>query len=44
VAYIANFRESTITILQASWPFDFVRDPDGRIVKIGKPRLPKGHD
>jgi DNA-binding beta-propeller fold protein YncE len=57
-AYVANFRESTISIIDVEPPlFDLARyrpgpgewlhdenDP-GRsyIVKIGKPRLPKGH-
>jgi DNA-binding beta-propeller fold protein YncE len=57
-AFIANFRESTISIIQAIPPFDHevVELPDPRCreavgdcstlsarVKIGKPRLPKGH-
>lgn len=44
-AFIANFRESTISIINIDPPFfDHLRDPEGRVVKIGKPRLPKGHD
>jgi hypothetical protein len=44
-AFIANFRESTISVIQVEPPFfDHLRDPEGRVVKIGKPRLPKGHD
>ncbi len=42
--YIANFRESTISILSTQWPFDYFKAPDGRMIKIGEPRLPKGHD
>lgn len=44
-AYIANFRESTITVLDLSGkaPFDHLR-VNGRIIKIGKPRLPKGQN
>jgi DNA-binding beta-propeller fold protein YncE len=45
LAYIANFRESTISVIRVEPPiFDHLRDPEGRVVKIGKPRLPKGHD
>jgi hypothetical protein len=44
-AFIANFRESTISVIQVEPPFfDHLRDPAGRVVKIGKPRSPKGHD
>lgn len=52
-AYISNFRESTITILEAVPPFNHLsipvpdpRNPDKIVnakIKIGKPRLPKGH-
>ena len=44
LVYIANFRESTVSVFHAEWPFDYVRDSTGREVKIGVPRLPKGHD
>jgi DNA-binding beta-propeller fold protein YncE len=45
LAYIANFRESTISIIQAVPPFDFVRTADGDTkLMIGKPRLPDEHD
>lgn len=45
LAFIANFRESTISIIRVEPPFfDHLRDAEGRVVKIGKPRLPKGHD
>jgi DNA-binding beta-propeller fold protein YncE len=44
-AYVANFRESTISIIKIEPPFfDLLRDAQGRVVKIGKPRFPKGHD
>jgi len=44
LAYVANFRESTISIIRIEPPFfDHLRDAEGRVVKIGKPRLPKGH-
>lgn len=44
-AYIANFRESTISIIKIEPPFfDHLRDSAGRVVKIGKPKLPKGHN
>jgi DNA-binding beta-propeller fold protein YncE len=54
-AYIANFRDSTITLLETTWPFEHVSvrilDPNGETkenyiepnVRIGKPELPKGH-
>jgi DNA-binding beta-propeller fold protein YncE len=43
-AYIANFSESTITIIEATPPFNHVR-VDGQNVQImiGKPRLPEDH-
>jgi hypothetical protein len=44
LAYIANFRESTVTVIQAVPPFQHLRDEMNRIVKFGKPHLPKGHD
>jgi DNA-binding beta-propeller fold protein YncE len=44
LAYVANFRESTLSIIHATEPFDHLRDAKGRVVKIGVPRLPKGHD
>ncbi|MCP4606697.1 MAG: hypothetical protein GY847_40350 [Proteobacteria bacterium] len=48
-AYIANFTESTITVLNAEWPFDHVSVPvpgsDSRAkIKIGKPRMPESHN
>ena len=44
-AYIANFRESTITIIEATPPFNHVR-VEGEDVQlmIGKPRLPDDHN
>jgi hypothetical protein len=52
-AYIANFRESTITIIKAERPFDYpdvlFSDPKApgqtirATIQIGKPKLPKGH-
>jgi hypothetical protein len=42
--YVANFRESTISVIEAVPPFDHLRDAAGRIVKLGVPRMPKGHD
>ena len=44
LAYIANFRESTVTAIQAVPPFSHLRDEMNRIVKFGKPHLPKGQD
>lgn len=44
LVYVANFRESTISIFQAVPPFDHLRDSENRIVMFGEPRLPKGHD
>lgn len=44
LAFIANFRESNITVLQAAPPFSQLKDLDGRVVQIGVPRLPEGHD
>lgn len=44
-AYIANFRESTISVIEAVPPFDFVRTADGDTkLMIGEPRLPDDHD
>jgi DNA-binding beta-propeller fold protein YncE len=53
-AYIANFRESTITILQAKPPFDYIhfdlQDPNNpeesvrANMQIGKPTLPESHN
>jgi DNA-binding beta-propeller fold protein YncE len=53
-AYIANFRESTITILQAKPPFDYIhfdlQDPNNpeeyvrANMQIGKPNLPESHN
>ncbi len=53
-AYIANFRESTITILQAKPPFDYIHfdlqdpnDPEQSVranMQIGKPNLPESHN
>ncbi len=45
LAYIANFRESTISVIEAVPPFEHARvaDSDAKLV-IGKPRLPEGHD
>jgi hypothetical protein len=32
-------------VIQIEPPFfDHLRDAEGRVVKIGKPSLPKGHD
>jgi DNA-binding beta-propeller fold protein YncE len=52
-AYIANFRESTITIIETVWPYNqvgaLVTDPEDpqrqqtATLKIGIPRLPKDH-
>ncbi len=45
-AYIANFRESTITVINTTWPYEhvgFIYDNVKANIKIGKPRLPKGH-
>lgn len=52
-AYVVNFRESTISLIDATPPFDHVgflvtdpQDSEKTIkasVKIGKPRLPEGH-
>jgi len=42
--YIANFRESNISVLQAVPPFAQLKDVEGRVVRIGVPRLPEGHD
>lgn len=44
IAYVANFHESTLTVIQAAPPFDHLRDADGRVIKIGRPRLPESHD
>jgi hypothetical protein len=45
LAYVANFSESTISIIEVRPPyFNLLRDDADRIVKIGKPRLPEGHD
>lgn len=43
LAYVANFRESTLSVIHATEPFDHLRDAKGRVVKIGVPHLPKGH-
>ena len=44
-AYIANFRESTISIIEATPPFSHVR-VEGKDMElmIGKPRLPEDHN
>jgi len=44
LVYIANFRESNITVLQAVPPFSQLKDASGRVIRIGTPRLPKEHD
>ena len=44
LAYIANFRESTISVLHTESPFDHLRDAEGRIVRLGTRRLPEGHN
>jgi hypothetical protein len=44
LAYIANFRESNITVLQAVPPFSQLKDASGRVVVIGAPRLTQSHD
>jgi DNA-binding beta-propeller fold protein YncE len=45
LAYIANFRESTISVIQAIPPFDHVRvGEDQAKLMIGTPRLPEGHN
>lgn len=45
LAYIANFRESTISVIQATPPFDHVRVADTETkLMIGIPRLPEGKD
>ena len=41
--YIADFRESNISVLQAVPPFAQLKDADGRVVRIGVPRLPQSH-
>ncbi len=44
-AYIANFMESTITVIHATPPFDHVRIGDNNAkLMIGIPRLPEGHN
>mgnify|MGYP001168315984 CR=1 FL=1 len=49
IAYVANFSESTISLMQAVPPFNQVRvrtsaEPDDlRILRIGEPQLPKGY-
>ncbi|MCP4680094.1 MAG: hypothetical protein GY854_32295 [Deltaproteobacteria bacterium] len=45
-AYIANFRESTITVINTTWPYGhvgFIYGDTKANIKIGKPRLPSGH-
>lgn len=44
LAYISNFLESTITVIQAVPPFDHVRiGADDAKLMIGKPRLPQNN-
>jgi len=44
LVYIANFRESNITVLQGVPPFSQLKDAGGRVIRIGAPQLPEGHD
>jgi hypothetical protein len=44
LVYIANFRESNITVLRAVPPFTQLTDASGRVVRIGAPELPEGHE
>jgi hypothetical protein len=44
LAYIANFRESDITVLQGVPPFSQLKDAEGRVVRIGTPERAESHD